>query len=148
MKDLQELEQHVNETNISLSQKNWIRIVPPNQLSEAHTRMAEVRKELLDAVFHAVDVIDGIQWIIDYAAEKQPGMPAKSVNPEGIPYSTEDLLKMRLKSLYAIAPAIVVDDVIKYVNMTLDEYRQEIAKLMYANSELKRANKAYERQLR
>jgi hypothetical protein len=141
MKDLLELEQHVNETNIALSQKNWLKIIPADQFSAAHSKMVEVRKGLLDAVFHSVDIIDAIQWMIDYATEKQPGMSAKSVNPDGLQYNTEHLLKIRLNALYASAPATIVDDIVKYVNLSLDELRQEIAKLMYANNQLKEANK-------
>lgn len=145
MKDLQELEQHVIEANIALSQKSWINMVPSKDLKDAHTRMVQVRKGLLDAIFHTSDVIDAIQWMIDYAAEKQPGLPAKSVNPDGVQYGTEDLLKMRLKALYTAAPESIVDDIVKYVTMAQDELKAQIAKMMYDKATLKEKLMQYEK---
>ncbi len=71
MKDLRELEQNVIEVNVALCQKNWIKIVLSGHVKEAHARMVEVRKGLLDAVTHTADVIDVIQWVIDNEAEKR-----------------------------------------------------------------------------
>ena len=146
MKDLHELEQHAIEANISLSQKNWLKIVPSSQLKEAHTKMVEVRNILLNAIFHCADVIGAVQWMIDHSAEEQPGLPAKSVNSDGVQYSTEDLLKMRLNALYSTVPESIVDDVVKYVKMAQDDMRQQVARMMYDKAQLTERLMKYERQ--
>ncbi|PWS32246.1 hypothetical protein [Pedobacter paludis] len=145
MKDLQELEQHVSETIIALRDKNWVAIVPPTQRKEAHTRFVEVRKGLLDAIYLCVDGLDAMQWLIDKESDPQPGIHAKSTNPEGIPYGTDQLLKMRLKALYLSAPQSIVDDVVKFIKMFEDEMRQQMAKMMYQKAELIERLKQHEK---
>lgn len=139
MKELQELEQKVTEVNQLLVTNNWLMVGPNSSFMDAHSRIVQVRSLLLDAVFHSDDIIDAIQWAID----RQPGdgdFPQKTQNASGVIYSTEDLLKLRLKALKPYADPLVFDDILKFVKMYADEFRREIAVLLHANRVLTNNN--------
>lgn len=138
MKELQELEQHVTEANMLLSQKNWLKIIPADQYVDAHSRMVEVRTRLLDSAFHSNDVLDAFKNLINEVVDNI-NVLSKSRNKDGVEYSTADLLKLRLSALRLVAEPAVVSDVEKYIQMAMDEQRQTIAQLMYTNNQLKSA---------
>lgn len=134
MKEIHTIETHVSEIRTLLAEPNWMRIVPAEKLKDAHDSFTQIRNVLLDCVFHSGDVLEALQWQIDHTEDDSGAMPHRTINKNGVRYSTEDLLKMRLKTLTLICEPAVADDIIKYVMLYADDLKQQIAEMKVSNA--------------
>jgi len=129
MKQLEELEQHVLEANALLMHESWLQIIPVTEAKGAYRRMIGLRAALLDSIFHFTEVLAGLQIKFNVQPDKGD-IPNNTIDRNGRLYSAEQLLEIRLQALNRVAQPSIVEDVVKYHRLYVDELRLQIASLI------------------